>query len=158
MIAMLTTLCSVSRIVVLPLPNVQPVTDTIMIITLIIGASDGFILAVLTMVVSNLYLGFGIWILPQIFAYGACVLLVVLFKKLTPLGRSHWLQIALCILLGFAYGFFVSLGMAVIGSAPAFFAYWLSGLLYDFYHAAGNVVLYPLLYLPLTKLLKNYNF
>ena len=49
-------------------------------------------------------------------------------------------------LLGYLYGFIVSLGMAVIGSLNGlgFWAYYVSGLPFDTYHAIGNLVFYPI--------------
>ncbi|GBG93764.1 membrane protein [Ligilactobacillus salitolerans] len=156
LLGLLTALCTVARIAVLPLPNVQPVTDTLMLITLFLGVGDGLVLGILTMLVSNMFLGFGIWTLPQIAAYVVCILLVGGLSKITPLKKVTWLQLAVCVFLGFFYGFLVSLGMAVIGQAPAFWAYLISGLLFDCYHAIGNVVFYPLLAWLLPKLLARY--
>ncbi|MFD1672593.1 ECF transporter S component [Agrilactobacillus yilanensis] len=156
LIGVLCALCIVLRIIKLPVPNVQPVTDILMIVTLTMGVRYGFLLATLTMVLSNIILGFGIWTLPQIAAYMVCILTIAAFKWLLPLEHWFWLQLLLCTLLGFEYGLVVSLGMAVIGSAPAFLAYYLSGLLFDLAHAIGNFVFYPLLKPPLTKALKRY--
>ncbi|MCH4169953.1 MAG: ECF transporter S component [Lactobacillus sp.] len=158
LLALLTALCIVLRIVKIPIPNVQPVTDILMIVTLVAGVSYGLPLAVLTMVLSNVVLGFGIWTIPQIVAYTVCILTVALVKLLLPLKRWFWLQLGLCVFLGFEYGVVVSLGMVLVGitQGQVFLAYWLSGLLFDGYHALGNLAFYPLLKLPLTKALDRY--
>lgn len=39
--------------------------------------------------------------------------------------------------------------MAGWGGWAAFIAYWVSGLTFDLYHAAGNLAFYPIFYLPL---------
>ena len=71
LLAILTAMCVALRIFkIIPVPNVQPVTDILMIVTLNIGFGFGFALALLTMVVSNIYLGFGIWTVSQVLAYG----------------------------------------------------------------------------------------
>lgn len=65
LMAMLTAMCVVLRIFkVIPIPNVQPVTDILMIVTLTLGIGSGILLAALTMFISNIYLGFGIWTIP----------------------------------------------------------------------------------------------
>ena len=156
MLGLLAAICTVLRIIKIPIPNVQPVTDIIMILTLVNGCSDGLILAILTMLVSNLYLGFGIWTIPQIVAYIICVLTVVLFKKIFFLNKFWWLQLGVAGFLGLEYGLVVSLCMVVVGQTPAFIAYYTSGFLFDIYHAAGNLVFYPLIYWPLHKILENY--
>lgn len=157
LITMLAALGTVLRIFkIIPIPNVQPVTDLIMIVTLMLGVGFGMSLAMMIMIVSNLLLGFGIWTVPQILAYAVCVLTVAGLAKVIPLKNHFTLQIILATLLGFEYGFFVSLGMSIYGGWAAFFAYWLSGLMFDFYHALGNFGCYFILYKPLTVALKRY--
>ena len=137
LIAMLAALGTVLRVFkIIPIPNVQPVTDMIMIETLMLG------------------IGFGIWTIPQILAYAVCVLTVAGLAKITPLKKHFTLQLILATFLGFEYGFIVSLGMSIYGGWAAFVAYWLSGLLFDFYHAVGNFGCYFILYKPLTVAFK----
>ena len=137
LIAMLAALGTVLRVFkIIPIPNVQPVTDMIMIATLMLG------------------IGFGIWTIPQILAYAVCVLTVAGLAKITPLKKHFTLQLILATFLGFEYGFIVSLGMSIYGGWAAFVAYWLSGLLFDFYHAVGNFGCYFILYKPLTVAFK----
>lgn len=156
MLGLLAAICTVLRIVKIPIPNVQPVTDIIMIVTLFCGFKTGMTLAILTMLVSNLYLGFGLWTFPQIAAYIICVLTVWLVQKFLFLQKSWLFQLVIATFLGLEYGLVISLCMAVIGQAPAFIAYYTSGFLFDIYHAAGNLIFYPLIYLPLSKILQNY--
>ncbi|MDR4287935.1 ECF transporter S component, partial [Bacillus thuringiensis] len=105
LMAMLTAMCVVLRIFkIIPIPNVQPVTDILMIVTLNLGIGSGITLATLTMLISNIYLGFGIWTIPQILAYTGCVLTVAFFAKFTPLKNYFLLQVALATFLGWEYG------------------------------------------------------
>lgn len=157
LIAMLAALGTVLRVFkIIPIPNVQPVTDLIMIATLMLGIGFGISLAVMIIVLSNLLLGFGIWTIPQILAYVVCVVTVAGLAKATPLKKHFALQLILATFLGFEYGFIVSLGMSIYGGWAAFMAYWLSGLLFDFYHAVGNFGCYFILYKPLTVAFKRY--
>ncbi|MDW5473916.1 ECF transporter S component [Limosilactobacillus reuteri] len=157
LIAMLAALGTILRVFkIIPIPNVQPVTDLIMIATLMLGIGFGISLAVMIMVLSNLLLGFGIWTIPQILAYAVCVITVAGLAKVTPLKKHFTLQLILATFLGFEYGFIVSLGMSIYGGWAAFMAYWLSGLLFDFYHVVGNFGCYFILYKPLTVAFKHY--
>lgn len=157
LLAMLTAMGVVLRIFkIIPIPNVQPVTDMLMIVTLMMGVGFGFTLAVMIMLVSNLVLGFGIWTIPQILAYAVCVLTVAGLAKVTPLKKHLTLQLILATFLGYEYGFFISIGMSIYGGLAAFFAYWLSGLAFDSFHAIGNLAFYLILYKPLTVALKHY--
>ncbi|MDE3315958.1 ECF transporter S component [Lacticaseibacillus zeae] len=160
LLGLLTALCTVLRIVKVPIPNVQPVTDILMVVTLLLGLRWGLGLTVSTLVVSNLVLGFGLWTLPQIAAYMICMLVLQAIVLMLPIVRRLlWLQIGLAGLLGYLYGFVVSLGMAVIGSLNGlgFWAYYISGLLFDTYHAIGNLVFYPIVLLVLQQGLKRFN-
>lgn len=157
LMAMLTAMCVVLRIFkIIPIPNVQPVTDILMIVTLNMGISSGITLAALTMFISNIYLGFGIWTVPQILAYTGCVLTVAFLTKVTPLKNHFGMQIALAVFLGWEYGFFVDLGMTIFGGLPAFIAYLASSFAFDTYHAIGNFAFYLVLYKPVTMALENY--
>ena len=54
LLAMLTAMCVVLRIFkIIPIPNVQPVTDILMIATLYLGIGSGITLAALTMLIIN---------------------------------------------------------------------------------------------------------
>lgn len=157
LMAMLTAMCVVLRVFkIIPIPHVQPVTDILMIVTLNMGISSGITLAALTMFISNIYLGFGIWTIPQILAYAGCVLTVALLAKVLPLREHFWLQIALATFLGWEYGFLVDLGMTIFGGLPAFIAYLVSSFAFDTYNAIGNFAFYLVLYKPVTLALKNY--
>lgn len=158
LIGLLSALCVIFRIIHLPIPNVQPDTDLIMMITLMLGNMTGICVAAITMVLSNVILGFGIWTLPQIGAYVICVLLVSGSAQIIPLRKHVSWQIILAAFLGFVYGFFVSLGMTLVGGigATTFWVYYLNGLVFDCYHACGNLVLYPILYRPVMSALKRY--
>lgn len=79
-----------------------------------------------------------------------------ILAKIFPLKKHLTLQIIVAVLIGFEYGFLVSLGMTIYGGVAAFVAYWLSGILFDFYHAAGNFAFYLVLYKPLTMALEKY--
>lgn len=143
------------RVTIAPLPNVQPVTDTLILITLGSGAGYGLPIAVVTMVVSNLVLGFGLWTVPQIIAYAVVVLTTALAQRWLHVNQTLFGQLALSVFAAFLYGLIVSLGMVVI-SQTAFIAYYLNGVLFDGYHAVGNVLFYPLLRVPLARLCTRY--
>lgn len=157
LMAMLTAMCVVLRIFkIIPIPNVQPVTDILMIVTLTLGIGLGILLAALTMFISNIYLGFGIWTIPQILAYVGCVLTIALLAKVLPIQNHFWMQLALATFLGWEYGFLVDLGMTIFGGFPAFIAYLVSSFAFDTYHAIGNFAFYFVLYKPVTLALKKY--
>lgn len=71
LLAILVAMCVTLRIFkIIDIPNVQPVTDMIMIVTLTMGAGFGFALSALTMILSN-YLS-RLWNLDYPPDYGLC--------------------------------------------------------------------------------------
>lgn len=158
LLAMLTALAVSLRIAhIIPIPNMQPVTDILMIATLELGLSFGFTMAALIMVISNIFLGFGIWTIPQIFAYMICVLLVWTLGKIPFIRKNPIVLAIIAAFLGYVYGFIINLSMSIWGGIPAFIAYTASSFLFDTYHCIGNFLFFPILYKPLTMALKRYN-
>lgn len=157
LLAMITALAVALRVThVIPIPNMQPVTDILMIVTLNLGLSFGIAMAALVMIISNVFLGLGIWTLPQIAAYIACVLVVWVLAKISFI-RKHVIALALVAgSLGYVYGFVVNLGMSIWGGIPAFIAYTAGSLLFDTYHVIGNFIFFPILYKPLTIALERF--
>jgi len=92
----------------------------------------------------------------QVLAFGGCVLTVALLDKFTPLKKHFTLQLILAVFLGWEYGCFVDFGMSIFGGFNAFLAYWAGSLVFDTYHAVGNLVFYPILYKPLNIALDHY--
>ena len=72
LLGLLTALCTVLRIIKVPIPNVQPVTDILMVTTLLLGIRWGIALTMSTLVVSNLILGFGLWTLTVMSFWRVC--------------------------------------------------------------------------------------
>lgn len=157
LLAILTAMAVVLRIAhIIPVPNMQPVTDIIMIVTLQLGIGFGFSMAVLVMIISNIFLGFGIWTIPQILAYAACVIVVSLFGKIPAVRKHFWLQLIIATSLGYVYGLIVNFGSSIYGGIPAFITYTIGSLPFDTYHCIGNFIFYPILYKPLTMALDRY--
>lgn len=157
LLAILTAMAVVLRIAhIIPVPNMQPVTDMIMIVTLQLGIGFGLSMAVLVMVISNIFLGFGIWTLGQIAAYAVCVIVVFLLGKIPLVKRHFWLQLIIATSLGYVYGLIVNFSMSIWGGIPAFLAYTAGSFLFDTYHCIGNFIYYPILYKPMKVALDRY--
>jgi len=139
-----------SRIVLQFLPNIKPVTSLIIISVILFGLSFGLELTLVTTLVSNMYLGMGIWTVFQIFAWAMiCILtelFIRLFKRIPPL----LFMAIFSAIMGYVFGLFVSFEKLVIGGWGLFIPYYISGLVFDTYHAVGNFFFYlalaPILY------------
>lgn len=134
-----------SRIALQSLPNIKPVTSIIIISVMIFGLAFGIKLTIVTTLVSNIYLGMGIWTLFQILAWIViCLLTQILMDLFKKTNKEPYILIMaiFAFLMGYVFGFIVSLEKFVIGGPSLFIVYYLAGLLFDTLHAIGNFFFY----------------
>jgi energy-coupling factor transport system substrate-specific component len=144
LLGLLTSFIYVGRVSFSFLPNVQPMTTILIIITLSLGLADGLIVALLSLVVSNLSLGFGVWTIAQLIAFTVVLLVVYPFRRI----YNNIPLVVMAFISGFTgllYGFIISLVQAPFFGWLSFFPYYISGIPYDIAHAVGNFVFYLLL-------------
>ncbi|MFD3446740.1 ECF transporter S component [Microbacteriaceae bacterium 4G12] len=160
LLAMLSALSVAGRIVCAGIPNVQPMTDIVIITALVMGTRFGVLNAVLTIIASNLFLGMGIWTLPQIFSLTMVALLTGVCIRPLLKRIPLWLMSIYAGFTGLLYGLCISVVQAPIFGVDYLFQYYIAGLPFDLMHAAGNVVFYyvlaPILIPLLEKLLNKY--
>ncbi|MCU9594813.1 ECF transporter S component [Caldibacillus thermolactis] len=152
LLAMLITIAVVGRIIFTFIPNVQPMTTIIIIASFLVSPMEAIVIAVLSTILSNLYLGMGPWAIWQVLIWAMIGLISGL------LGRVHT-KIPLPILVMYAgfcglfYGFIMSIAMSFIMEMD-FWVYYLAGLPFDMSHAIGNMVFFAILYPVLFRLFK----
>lgn len=161
LLGMLTTLCYVSRIVFQFLPNVQPVTVILLLITMLLGMKDGLIVSLLSVVISNINLGLGVWTLAQITSFSIIIILTGLINRYVSFERLPFFGMVFYAgLTGYIYGFIISAVQAPFFGIQNFWAYYLSGLPFDTLHAVGNsgfyLILAPILIPLIKKLMKSF--
>lgn len=147
-VALISSICFVGRLAFSSLPNIQPVTTIVILVTLIFGFKYGLAVSITTMFISNLYLGMGPWTLAQFAAYAGIVIITALLTHF--LTRASTLINALfCLLMGYFFSFVISLVQAPFFGIKTFWVYYLQGLSFDTLHALGNfafaIVLFPVL-------------
>ncbi|EDP69421.1 hypothetical protein CAT7_02002 [Carnobacterium sp. AT7] len=160
LLAFMTALCQVSRQLLQFLPNVQPVTVILIILTLTLGVTDALIVAVLSIILSNITLGMGVWTIAQIVSFGGIVLftgwIIKPFFNNIPFG----FMLIYAGFTGYLYGFLISLVQAPFFGIQNFWVYYASGLPFDTLHAVGNggfyLILAPILFPLLKKFLGRY--
>ena len=131
------------RLLLNPIPNVQPVTFLIIMVGIYFGISYSIAFAAIVTMSSNVFLEHGIWTNYQIVAWA-------LVGVSASLLRSQFLQdeklniAKLAIFAGFSgflFDWIVSLSILHTVDTSFFLIYLLNGLLFDLFHAAGNIVL-----------------
>lgn len=161
LIALLSTLAYVGRILFSWIPNVQPVTVILLIITLEIGLVEGILTASLSMFLSNIFLGMGPWTLHQIASFS---IVILIFSCLKSLWRQTWKQPLLKLafftimagLMGYLYGFVISILSVYFYHIPKFWVYYLQGLPFDTLHALGNIGFWIILSPLLPRIIQKY--
>lgn len=141
---MLSCLSFVGRMMFTFLPNVQPTTTIIILVTLYFGLTDGVMVATLSMLISNIYMGMGVWTIAQIVSYAVVILFIYLLNRLSS-NRNNIYLATLCGFTGLLYGLSISLVQAPFFGWVSFLPYYLSGVTYDLYHAIGNFFFFSLL-------------
>lgn len=151
LLGMLCALGIVSRIAMSALPNIQPVTAIIILTAAYIGMLDAAMLTAGIVLATNMYLGMGMWTLWQLLAW--CVIALV-SRLLFARRKNAWGLLVWAIASGYIYSAVISAGTFSMtfagGQVGGYLTYWLSGLLFDSYHAVGNGVFIWFL-LPLFK-------
>ena len=161
LIALLSTLAYIGRLLFSWIPNVQPVTVILLIINLEMGLVEGILTASLSMILSNIFLGMGPWTLYQIASFA---IVILVFSCLKPFWRQTWKQPLLKLafytimagLTGYLYGFVISIFSVYFYHIPKFWVYYLQGLPFDTLHALGNIAFWILLSPLLPRIIQKY--
>lgn len=154
MLAVLTALCHVGRVVFQVIPNVQPMTTILLLIVFTLGTVDGMIVAGASLMISNIFLGMGPWTIHQFITYMIIMLLTGALRPLyAKLDRHPLIKrvvfAAYALAVGFLYGFIISMFSARLYGVSNFWVYYLQGVSFDVLHAVGNagffIILEPIL-------------
>ncbi|KAF1295567.1 hypothetical protein BAU15_03210 [Enterococcus sp. JM4C] len=152
-LALLTAFCVVGRLLTQPIPNVQPVTAILFLITLHMGLIAAMTVGSLSILITNLYLGMGIWTIAQIATFCLLCLLLSVINKAIPLKDKLLPMLIICGCSGLLYGLLISAMLAPFWGVQAFWPYYFSGVPFDLMHGIGNIGFYLLLHIPVAYIL-----
>ena len=129
-------LAVVGRVIMAPLPNVQPVTVLVMLASLRLGTARGVSLGILVAYLSNLFLGGGPWTIVQAISWGSVGLATGMFADAIRSDNNELCSSSFCgfsIAMAFLFGFLVSLPLGILA--------WINGIPFDILHAIGNLTI-----------------
>lgn len=131
------------------LPNIEPVTLLVVLITLELPRETPAAITVFLLLQGVLY-GFGLWWAMYIYVWYLLALLTWLLRRMdSALGWAVFSGV-----YGLCFGGLCA-GVYLVAKTPAFaLSWWLSGLPYDGMHGAGNFVLMLAAYRPLRRALR----
>ncbi len=140
-IATIAAAAAAGRVLLAPVPDVQPVTDLAILSGVTLGLRAGVGVGATAAFVSNFFLGQGLWTPWQMLAWGGCgaagALLAPVLRRRIPLAVT-------CFLLGYAYGFVLDV-WNWYGFYPhtwaSFIARQATGFPFNTAHAVGNAAL-----------------
>ena len=147
------------RILLDPIPNVQPVTVLVLLAGAYYGAPRALALAAIVALASNvMYLGHGPWTIFQAIGWGAIGLVGALSANLIVVeGRVRIGHLAvIAALSGLAFNWFVSLSILLDVGSSMLVPYLLNGLVFDLYHMAGNVLFVAWMASPLGEMMSRH--
>lgn len=144
------------RILLDPIPNVQPVTVLVLLAGAYYGAPRALALAATIALASNIiFMGHGPWTLFQAIGWGAIGLVGANLSNHIVVGGR--IRIGLLAIIaaasGLAFNWFVSLSILFEADSSMLVPYLLNGLVFDLYHAAGNVVFVAWMASPLGEMM-----
>lgn len=151
--AMVTAAMVVGRFIFSGIPNIQPMTALVILYTLVFGRKEGLLVALMSLVISNLYLGLGPWTFGQLVGYTGIVLGTALASGL-PENRQIIGIAVYAGLAGLLYGMILSFVHAVFFGLQIFLPYYIAGIPFDVAHAVGNVGFIIMFYPVFVRLFK----
>tara|TARA_B100000212_G_scaffold68119_1_gene47560 strand:- start:421 stop:1080 length:660 start_codon:yes stop_codon:yes gene_type:complete len=137
----ITIAAAASRIILEPLPNVQPLTVLCLIMGASLGARRGMAFAVMATMISNIILSHGLWTLFQATGWAA---IAFVGSKLNLVIQSDILMkrlLVTSVIVSVLFDWWVSLSVITSGTTLfEFFLYILNGLPFDVLHALASIV------------------
>ena len=144
------------RILLDPIPSVQPVTVLVLLAGAYFGAPRAIALAATIALASNvLLLGHGPWTLFQAIGWGGVALLgAISANRIVVEGNVRiGLLAVIAAISGLAFNWFVSLSILLDVAPSMLIPYLLNGLVFDLYHVAGNVLFVAWMASPLGEMM-----
>lgn len=161
-IALIATLSAISGIMRIPfagLPNIQPSTFFILVSGYVFGPGTGFMVGLLSPLVTNMFIGQGPWTVWQMLAWGLCGLSSSLAhyipKRFFKIGFSVY-----AFLWGFLFDYIMNLWHWLFFIKPltlaSFVLTYASSFYFDIMHAIGNFAFSWFLVKDIVKILSRF--
>ena len=136
-----------AKLVMMGLPNIEPVSLLVMLFAVTFGKKALFPVFVYVLLELAVF-GIGLWTAAYVYIWPLLAVVACLLRKMhTPLG---WAMLSG--LFGLLFGALCT-PVCLFTGGPAFaLSWWISGIPFDLAHCAGNFALALILFSPLRKL------
>ncbi len=91
-LALITAACIVGRLVFVFIPNVQPMSALLFLVAFSYHLSDALMIALLSLLGTNIYLGMGPWTISQLAALTVTIVLFHQIGKIPIIKKNRFLQ------------------------------------------------------------------
>ena len=146
---MLGGLTFAAKVVMMGLPNIEPVSLLVMLLAVTLGKKALFPIYIYVLLELALF-GVGLWTVSYLYIWLILALCAFPLRRMTsPLGWA-----LLSGTFGLLFGALCA-PVCLIAGGPAFaLSWWISGIPFDLAHCAGNFFIALVLFKPLRKLLE----
>jgi energy-coupling factor transport system substrate-specific component len=136
-LSILTAAASAGRVIFTPIPNVQPTSFIIIMTGILFRKRAGFIVGVLSALLSNMFLGQGPWTIGQMIMWGAMGLTAGIMGPL--LKKNIVYRIIFGFVWGFIFGWGMDISMYIYTHGMNLYMLFIYSVYFDLLHAIGNV-------------------
>ena len=149
MFGVLGALTFAAKLVMSPLPNIEPVSLLVMLFSVTFGKKALFPTYVYVLLELSVF-GLGLWTAAYLYIWALLALAACLLRRMeSPLGWA-----ILSGTFGLLFGGLCA-PVCLLTGGPAFaWSWWLSGIPFDLFHCAGNFALALVLFRPARRLLE----
>ena len=158
-LALVTAFCVAGRILLQPLPNIQPVTVTIILVGIYYRSPWAIAVSGVVALSTNLIsLGHGPWTVFQFIGWSVVGIAGSVFaNKLLIDGKIALNRLMIfSAVSAFAFDWIVSASILLNHDFSSFYPYLVNGLLFDVFHALGNAAFVILLAHPLGEIMSRH--
>ena len=137
------------QVVMSPLPNIEPVSLLVMLFAVVFGWKCLYPVYIFV-VMEILFYGFSLWNVYYLYVWAILAVAAVLLRRMdNVLGWA-----LLSAVFGLAFGALCAVADVFVGGFSYAAAKWVSGIVFDVTHCAGNFVMALVLFRPLRRLLE----
>lgn len=155
LVAVMTALSVVGRLLFAPIPGFKPVTAVVVITAMYFGSEAGFVTGALSAVISNFYFGQGPWTPFQMFVWGFIGLLAGLLAK--PLKKNKLILLLYGVFAGIVFSLLMDIWTVLWADGSFNLSRYLAAIItavpFTAEYAVSNVVFLLVLSEPIGKIL-----
>ena len=149
LLGLLSAILIMVQVALAVLPNIELVSLLVIVYTLVLGKKVFFPIYVFVIAEGLIY-GFGLWWINYLYIWAILATVVLLLRK----NEQPLFWAIVSGVYGLLFGALSAIPYLFMGGIGAAAAYWVSGIIFDLLHCAGNAIAAVLLLGPSYKLLK----